>query len=341
MTDCPAALGLAPVSGVIRQSPADFRVSEQLGFVPEGEGEHLWLQLEKTNWNTLDLVAWLAKAAGIRLGQVGYSGLKDRRAVTDQWFSLHLPGRADPEFHWPEGVSLLQSLRHKRKLNRGTHRANTFELVLRDLRGDLEALAGRFDAVARDGVPNYFGVQRFGREARNPANARAWLLGDIEAPRKKGLRGIWLSSLRSELFNAVLAERVREGVWHRLLDGDILQPDGSRGLFHADDEPLAAERVASGEVHPTAPLPGRGGMASSRACAALEARVLAGEQAVIDALAREGVDSARRATRLLVRELDWQRDNTILTIRMRLPAGAFATTVLAEILTTTTGEACG
>ncbi len=124
-------------------------------------------------------------------------------------------------------------------------------------------------------MPNYFGEQRFGRDGANWTRGRAWLLGG-EAPRKRPLRNFWLSGVRSGLFNAVLAERVRRDVWHRVLDGDLLQPDGSRGLFVADDDRDAGERVRAGTVHPTAPLPGRTGMASSGACRQLEEAVLAG-----------------------------------------------------------------
>src|SRR5690554_2671246 len=126
----------------MRTEPEDFVVREQLSFVPGEGGEHLWLRIQKRLWNTMDVAQWLAKHAKLPLRAVGFSGLKDRRAVTEQWFSLHLPGKADPDFpEWPEGVELLQSVRHTRKLNRGTHRSNYFELVVRELEGedDLDA----------------------------------------------------------------------------------------------------------------------------------------------------------------------------------------------------------
>jgi tRNA pseudouridine13 synthase len=319
--------------GLLRASPQDFQVREQLGFAPGGGGEHLWLHLRKTGWNTMDLTQALAKLAGLPLRAVGFSGLKDRHAVTEQWFSLHLPGKSDPDLsRLPEGVELLEAVRHHRKLNRGTHRSNAFRIVVRDLDGDLEALPGHFQRIVQRGVPNYFGEQRFGREDNNVRRGAAWLCGEGEAPRKPALRSLWLSAVRSRLFNEVLAERERRGVWDQLLDGDVLQPEGSRGLFHAADEPLAAARLAAGEVHPTAPLPGVGGMASSAACAALEHEVLAPQQALIDGLIREGVEAARRATRLPVTDFVWQRDGTTLTLLFSLPAGAFATTVLATFL---------
>lgn len=301
---------------------------------PDGEGEHLWLEIEKRNWNTEDVALWLAGQTGLHRLAVGYSGLKDRRAVTCQWFSLHLPGKPDPAFAAAEGLVIRRAVRHRRKLNRGTHRGNRFAIVLRDVSGDRDAIEARLADIARSGVPNYFGAQRFGRDGANWSRGRAWLLGG-EAPRKRTLRNFWLSAVRSGLFNAVLAERVRRGVWHRPLDGDWLQPAGSRGLFRADDDAHAAQRAAAGEVHPTGPLPGAGGVASSGACRELEQRVLAPHRQLIEALGEQGLEAARRATRLRVEALQWRWDQHDLTLDFRLTAGAFATTVLAELVDTT------
>lgn len=338
MSDLPRAHGGPVGQGLLRASPEDFQVREVMTVVPEGQGEHLWLHLRKRGLNTADLALALARLARLPLRAVGYSGLKDRVAVTDQWFSLHLPGKPDPQLDdLPEGVTLLAAARHSRKLNRGTHRANRFELVIRDLEADPALLQQRLDAVAAQGVPNYFGEQRFGRHGDNFSRARDWLLGQGEVPRKPALRGLWLSAVRSELFNQVLAERVRQGCWNRLLAGDILQPEGRRGLFPADEDVEAEARVNAGEVHPTAPMPGAAGMASSGGCAALEDTVLAPHAALIDALAQHKVDGARRATRLPVQDFSWQLPEEagpgILRLGMTLPAGAFATTVLAELLT--------
>lgn len=334
----PHAHGGPVAEASLKACPEDFQVFECMHVTPEGEGEHLWLEIEKTGWNTEDVAMWLAKAAGIHRLSVGYSGLKDKHAVTRQWFSLHLPGKVDPDFDWPEGVRLMQALRHRRKLNRGTHRANRFVIRATHFCGDADLLEARLDAIAAQGIPNYFGEQRFGRGAGNLVRGKEWLMGG-EAPRKKALRSIWLSAVRSDLFNQVLAERVSRGVWNRVLAGDILQPEGSRGLFMADDDAEAAARVISGEVHPTAPMPGVAGMASSGPCRQLEQQILAPSQAVIDGLCREGVDEIRRATRLPVQDLQWslqqdQEGENTLQVAFRLPAGAFATTVMAELVST-------
>jgi len=339
--ECPTAFGAVTAHGVIRQCPEDFRVDEVLGFAPGEGGEHLWLQVEKRGWNTTDVASWLAGCCGVPLRAVGYSGLKDRHAVTRQWFSVHLPGKDDPTLDAvPDGVTLLTQVRHRRKLNRGTHRSNRFSLRVKTLGGDLDGLQARLEQVAAHGVPNYFGVQRFGREAKNVSRGRDWLLGNGEAPRKQASKSMWLSALRSDLFNQVLAERVRTDCWSQLLDGDILQPEGSRGLFMADADDTAAARVAAGDVHPTAPLPGAGGMAPTGACAALEARVLAPHAELIAALAGQRVDGKRRATRLPVTDMDWQLDTAAaqLSLAFALPSGAFATSVLAELLAVEDGS---
>ncbi len=334
----PCAHGGPVCQGVLKARPDDFYVAEQMHVTPEGQGEHLWLEIEKTGWNTEDVAMLLAKQARVHRLSVGYSGLKDKHAVTRQWFSLHLPGKDDPEFDWPEGLTVLQAGRHRRKLNRGTHRANDFRLRVTAFQGDREALETQLHTIMAQGVPNYFGEQRFGRGAGNLVRGTEWLLGG-EAPRKKALRGMWLSAVRSNLFNQVLAERVRRDCWNRVLAGDILQPEGSRGLFMADDDCDAVERVASGEVHPTAPLPGLPGMASSGPCNKLEQQILAPHAPVIEGLRQIKVEEARRSTRLPVRDLQWvwhtdpeREGEDCLELAFTLPTGAFATTVMAELI---------
>lgn len=331
----PQAHGGPRGRALLRVEVADFRVTEIMTVAPDGEGEHLWLEIEKTDWNTEDVALWLAKQAGIHRLAVGYSGLKDRRAVTRQWFSLHLPGKPDPDFEPAEGLLIHRTVRHRRKLNRGTHRGNCFTIVLREVRADVGALEALLANIGRDGVPNYFGEQRFGRQGANWSRGRAWLLGG-EAPRKRTLKNFWLSAVRAGLFNAVLAERVRTGYWNRALDGDLLQPDRSRGLFPSERDADAAGRVAAGDVHPTAPLPGREGMASSAACRELEDRILDPHRPLIEALAGQGLDAARRATRLAVEGLQWTWEEDRLILDFRLATGAFATSVLAELVAVST-----
>lgn len=333
MIDCPPSLGAPLARGVIRARPEHFQVEEVLGFEPDEGGEHLWLWLEKRGWNTQDVVDWLARAAQVHRRAIGVSGMKDRHAQTWQWFSVHLPGKEDPVFDdVPEGIQILRQHRHRRKLNRGTHRSNRFRLTVTQLKGEPAELDKRLSQVREQGVPNYVGVQRFGREAKNVTRAVAWLCEGGEAPRKAATRSMWLSALRSNLFNRVLAERVRQGCWNTVVSGDILQPVGSRGLFFADEDPASEQRVAAGEVNPTAPLPGCDGMQPGGDSLALEQRALVGCEPWIEGLKRFGVEAARRATRLLIDDLQWQWSEQELELSFALPTGAFATTVLAELI---------
>lgn len=333
MSELPHAFGAPRARGVIRQSAEDFFVFEELSFEPGDGGEHVWLFVRKRGWNTTDLALWLARAAKVPLRSVGYSGLKDRHAVTEQWFSIHLPGKSDPEWPlpMPDGIEILKHCRHTRKLNRGTHRANFFSLRIRALE-DSESLPARLQQIAERGVPNYFGEQRFGRDKGNWQRGCAWLKGEGEAPRKAQLKSFWLSAVRSGLFNAVLAERVRRDCWDAPLVGDVCQPDGSRGLFNERDDVACAERIAAGDVHPTAPMPGVGGVAAQAESAALEQQVLASFQAELVGLCEQGVEAARRATRLPVRDLRWSFSDAELLLEFRLPTGSFATSVLAELV---------
>lgn len=321
------------LSGALRTLPEDFQVTEILGFAPSGSGEHLWVRLRKTGWNTQDVALVLAKSARLPLRSVGFSGLKDRQAITEQWFSLHLPGKPDPALeNLPSGIEILERVRHGRKLNRGTHRANRFEIRVRELAGDDSALESTLLRIQVEGVPNFFGEQRFGIDDNNVKRGLAWLSGEGEAPRKTQTRSFWLSAVRSYLFNLVLQQRVQDATWNRVISGDILQPDGKRGLFYADEDEQSAARVAAGEVHPTAPLPGKSPMALSGEAAVLEQRILQPYQGVIAGLEREAVDAMRRATRLPVQDFSWQRQQDQLVLNMTLPSGAFATAVLGNFL---------
>ncbi len=160
----PRAHGAACGEAVLKAVAEDFQVDEVLDIPLSGEGEHLWLWVEKRGLNTEEAARRLGRAAGVQQKNVSYAGLKDRQALTRQWFSLHLPGKADPDLGAAEGADLriLRRTRHSRKLQRGAHAANGFTLRLTGLRAERALLDARLERIAADGVPNYFGLQRFG-----------------------------------------------------------------------------------------------------------------------------------------------------------------------------------
>lgn len=330
--DLPTAFGPPPLRGTTRQQDADFRVVEELGFEPSGAGEHALLQVEKQGANTEWVARQLARFAGVAPVGVGFAGLKDRHAVTQQAFTVHLPGRPDPDWGAAAipGVRVLSATRHARKLPRGALRGNRFELVVREVAGDRDAAAARLAALAARGLPNAFGEQRFGRAGGNLDAARAMFAGRRV---ERAERSILLSAARSAVFNAVLGARLADGSWERLEEGDVAQLDGTGSVFGpVSPDAALAERCARLDIHPTGPLWGRG---EPRTAGAVRARELAAAEALPDlaaGLVAAGLDQERRALRVAVRGLAHRWDGDTLHLAFSLPAGAYATALLRELL---------
>lgn len=324
------------IRAVFRAAPEDFEVEEDLGFAPDGQGEHLLLWVEKRGANTAWVAGELARWAGVAPAAVSWSGLKDRHAVTRQWFGVHLPRRTapgdDPRI---AGAVVLARHWHGRKLRRGSHRGNRFGIVLRAVQGDREAADAALRSIAAGGVPNAFGEQRFGHAGGNVEAARRWLAADRPARLPAHRRALLLGAARAWLFNRVLARRVERGDWQRGIPGDCFQLDGRGSWFGPEpviDEVLQA-RLAGGEIHATGPLWGEGASPAGDAAAAIEAAVVADDPQLADGLCRFGLRQERRALRVLPRDLRWQwagdGDGTCLSLAFALPAGSYATALLA------------
>ncbi|WJW76605.1 tRNA pseudouridine(13) synthase TruD [Thiohalobacter sp. IOR34] len=318
----------------IRCRPEDFRVFEMPPCEPDGAGEHAWLKLRKREQNTEWLARQIARLAGVRPRDVGFAGLKDRHAVTEQWFSVYLPGRPDPDWTALEDgrVEVLAATRHGRKLRRGALLGNRFELRLRDVAADARAVDARLEALRERGMPNYFGAQRFGRDGANLTRAAALFAGELRRP-PRHQRALYLSAARSLLFNQVLAARIGQGVWDRCLPGDVLQLDRRRGRFRieaVDEETRGrCERL---EIHPTGPLCGRGPVEVEAEALALEQAALAGREDWIRGLERLGLEADRRALRVRIAGLVWEwAAADELWLGFELPAGSYATVLLEQL----------
>ncbi|MEM1112624.1 MAG: tRNA pseudouridine(13) synthase TruD [Pseudomonadota bacterium] len=329
-------VGASPRSQArLREQPEDFVVEELLSFEPDGQGEHVLLYVEKRLRNTTEVQRQLAELAGVPARDVGFAGLKDRRAVTRQWFSVGLAGRPEPMWHTLEpsaGVRVLQVERHRRKLRRGVHRSNRFTLMLRSLvpqQSELEAALAR---VRAQGVPNYFGPQRFGREGTTLAQARAWMARGGRIGRER--RSLYLSALRAHLFNQLLGARVRHGEWDRLEPGQVCQLDGSRSLFRCDkiDEDIG-DRLLRGDLHPALPLWGTGDDPGGPALRQRYAQELSAEQLCCEFLEEKGLAMGWRPARLWPDDFSWEFcDHDCLRLNFSLPPGGYATAVLAELV---------
>lgn len=341
--DWPTSRGGRVAAAELKRTPKDFRVFEDLGltgFPDEGEpanapsaGEHLCLQLEKSGDNTEYVARQLASLSGCRHFDVGFCGLKDRHAVTRQWFSLYRPGMeaGDEAFvaqvceRWP----VLAWIRSPRKLRRGDHRGNRFEITLRDVAGEPAAIDQALSELAVSGAPNYFGPQRFGHHGANLDRALTLDPTTLNRPGrkggKKGGRGrrsagsqdsknvLYFSAARSWLFNEVLGLRVVEGNWRELLDGE----PGS------GPEPMPQV---------TGPLWGDGGTEAVAVQGALERDVVAQAPGLEALFSQTRMKPERRPLVAIPQQLHWQwLEVDVLRIDFWLAPGQYATTILADV----------
>lgn len=315
---CEYAHGGPQVEGLLRSEPADFQVDEVLGFEPSGQGEHDFLHIRKTGVNTAQLAKQIAELAGVKPMDVGYAGLKDRHAVTSQWFSVYRPKGDEPDWSQltSEQVEVLAVARHHQKLRRGQHEANQFKLVIRNCTGEQGSLSEHMQAIETYGVPNYFGPQRFGFGGGNLQAAQR-LLVEKKPVRNRQLKGLYISAARSYLYNQVLRERVKEGSWCSLEAGDV-----------------PSEQVME---MPTGPLWGRGRLASSERIGELESAISNKFADWCHGLEYAGLKQERRPLCLPVAGLKWsvreEADERFqIEVAFSLPVGGYATSVIREIV---------
>ncbi|WED43910.1 tRNA pseudouridine(13) synthase TruD [Legionella cardiaca] len=327
------AYGAPAGSGKIKASPEDFRVNEILGFNLSGEGEHLYLQVEKKGLNTEELVKALARDLGRPAKTISYAGLKDKGAITTQWLSIHCPGEEinSPLLLQGEGWHVVQHQRHAKKLRTGALAANEFSLVIRNI-SDSEDVETRLQKIYRNGIPNYFGAQRFGYENQNLVKAEKLLLGGDKV-RNHFLRGLYYSAARSFLFNQILSQRVQTETWNKAVAGDVMQLAGTNSIF-AIDEPdeVIIKRVSEFDISPAAPLWGRGEERVSKQALIRQRQALSEYESWCDALEKHGLERSYRSLILKVENMKWDWQGNLLHLSFRLPSGSYATSVVRELM---------
>ena len=323
--------------GLLRSQISDFQVFEELPFLPCGEGEHLFVHIRKTGANTVFVARELAKYFEVKEQLVSYAGLKDRFAVTQQWFGVHVPGKQEYNLDDLniEGVEILSYKRHNKKLRTGALTGNRFELILREVTA-IKAFTERWQQIVEQGVPNYFGEQRFGIGGGNIERALSLFSGQKVKDKKK--RGIYLSAARSHIFNGVLNERIEQQCFDKVAIGDVLMLAGTQSVFHLDEvDSTIKQRFIDKDVDITAPMWGAGELMTSNEPLALEQKIAVKNQAFCEGLPRFGLKQERRRIRLTVSDTDIellsaQEDNNAVKISFFLPSGCYATTVLRELL---------
>ncbi|MBS2013003.1 MAG: tRNA pseudouridine(13) synthase TruD [Deltaproteobacteria bacterium] len=349
-------------SGRIKASPEDFVVHEIPAYEPSGEGAHLFLHLEKKNLTTDAAVRAVTKALGVEMRDVGIAGMKDKVALTTQWVSLPIPPK-QPDIEERaknlsiDNIRVLVAKRHGNKLKTGHLKGNRFELVVRGIDpAKLDLVKTTLEGFSKDGVPNAFGTQRFGREGDNAERARAWLTGKERPPSDPRLRRFHFSALQSAAFNAVLDARVADGTWALPLEGDLLRKEDTGGIFLCSDVQADRERAARGEVCPTGPIIGAKMRWPDGSVREQEERLVAPFIEGIDLERAKALgEGTRRALRLRVTEMrveqlldsasvnpvdenDNREHSGALRVLFVLPKGAYATTVLANALTVVDGS---
>jgi tRNA pseudouridine13 synthase len=226
--------------GTIKNAPEDFVVDEIPAYEPSGEGPHLLIHFRKRNLTTDEAVRTFAGALRVERRDIGVAGLKDKQAVTTQWISVpYAAGMEDKLLALRGEIEVLRSGRHGNKLKTGHLKGNVFTIVVRDVDpSEIEDARAALDRIAREGVANAFGAQRFGRGGDTHEQARAWLTGRARAPADPRLRRFHFSAFQSSVFNAVLAHRVAEGTWNVPVLGDLLRKEESGGIFVCTDVQL-------------------------------------------------------------------------------------------------------
>jgi tRNA pseudouridine13 synthase len=311
--------GEPAATALLRQHSNDFIVEEQLNFSPSGAGEHILLYIEKTGQNTQYVAKQLAELTGLRARDISYAGLKDRHAVTRQWFCFKWPIKQSLDWQsWQlEGCTVLDVQRHYRKLRLGALKANLFQICLRQV-SDIADVLKRATLLGQ-GVPNYYGEQRFGINGGNLALAQQLFNGQSITDRK--LRGLALSAARSYVFNQQVSARISAGLFNTVQNGDVLQLNGSGSVFRAPEaDATLQQRLQQQDLHITAVLAGIG------------EPMLAQHRSLVQGLEDYRLKAERRAIRLLPQQLTVQQQGNDLTVSFALPAGCFATSVLRELL---------
>ncbi|EWH08668.1 tRNA pseudouridine synthase D [Catenovulum agarivorans DS-2] len=327
--------GIPQAKGSIRNNNADFFVEEVMHFDLDGQGEHLWLWIEKDGQNTQYVAKQLAKIFGIAARLVSTSGMKDRHAITRQWFCLPWPIKKDIPVIQVPGAKVLEQRRHGKKLKIGTHKTNRFKIRVRLSDYVEDELETRLQKIKALGVANYFGEQRFGKYGDNVEQACKMFSGEINV-RDRKLKGLYLSAARSELFNQILNHRIEHNLF-KPINGDAFVLNGSHSYFvESQIQPQTLDRFAQGDILLSGAMFGDGEPIVQGEAADIENNVLSQYPQLTDGLIAENLKQDRRALQLPIEQLSWtfeqQDTDAYLSLNFLLPAGCFATSVLREIV---------
>ncbi|MDH2998400.1 tRNA pseudouridine(13) synthase TruD [Pasteurellaceae bacterium LFhippo2] len=318
--------------GRLKAEFKDFIVKEELGYEISGDGEFVAVKVRKTNANTLFVGEKLAQFAGISERNMSYAGLKDRHAITEQWFCLHLAGKETPDFSQfsLEGVEILDVTRHNRKIRVGSLAGNHFEILLRDVQESADIIE-RLNQLQAVGFPNYFTEQRFGRDGHNLTQAQRWANGEIKVKDRKK-RSFYLSAARSEIFNLIVSDRIERQLTQQVLENDVMQLSGSNSWFVAKAEELDElnNRLESRDILLTAALVGENSL--EQTVSSYEQHIVENQTLLLNLMKQERMNSARRPMFCKPQNFSWNFESEGLRLHFYLDSGSYATALVRELI---------
>ncbi|WED21377.1 tRNA pseudouridine(13) synthase TruD [Vibrio sp. JC009] len=324
-----------PVSkATIKTKPEDFVVKEVLGYEFTGSGEHLMVRIRKTGENTTFVANEIARVCGVKSKDVSWAGLKDRHAVTEQWLSIHLPKGDAPDFSVFEAqypsIQILETTRHNKKLRPGDLSGNEFELTLRDVT-EVAVAQERIEKILQEGVPNYFGAQRFGRDGNNLTEARRWGRENVRT-RNQNKRSMYLSTARSWIFNHIVSNRIESELFETLVSGDIIRsPEQSSILVEQESIASYQEQLNTAMVELTALLAGDNELPTQDKAKELEQAVVDSEPDLMALIRGNRMRHDRREILLKPDNLSYVIDGNNIKLSFSLSSGSFATAIVREI----------
>ena len=326
------------VEAVLKATPEDFVVIENLGFEPSGQGEHIYLYVRKKGENTAWVAKKLAEFCQLPVSAISWAGLKDRHAVTEQWFGIHLPGKIELDFtqFQSETIQIIKYCRHHKKLRPGDLRGNHFTIRLHEIEQS-RALDLRLEKISQIGVPNYFGMQRFGREGNNLQQAE--LLFSGKRIREHHKRAIYLSAARSYVFNHVVSQRVASNCLMIPFMGDCLisLTNQDKIIFEGHGKSSMIDlQLQYRQCVTTGPMWGRGENFQKNKALDWESDALSDFSGWLNSLELAGMQMDRRPALLVINDLRWRWLNQSLELQFSLPAGCYATSVIRELIITKT-----
>ena len=327
---------ISGTGGQIKQAPEDFIVVEIPVYEPEGAGEHLFIQLTKEGLNTRDIQKALARLYQVSRGDINYAGIKDKHAITTQYFSVWLKQGQDKDLAYnledEMPVKINYMAFHRRKIKSGHLMGNHFSIRISNMDIPVDKATEKAKEIARTirikGLPNFYGSQRFGIEGDNAQKGLEIITGQ-RREKNKWLRRFLTSSYQSYLFNYYLYRRMQQGLWQTILEGDVAKKHETGGIFVVEDREAEQKRFDNQEITYTGPVYGKKMTPAQGESGDLEEKILEEQDIGLQSLRAARLTGTRRQG-ILIPDIEVEAEDDALRLHFSLPKGAFATIVVRE-----------